>query len=276
MGEVYEAEDGDLRERVALKTVHPSVASEEGAIDRFKREIHLARKVTHPNVCRIFDVGYHAEADRTPIVFLTMELLEGETLSARLRRRGRLPVEEALPIARQSATALAAAHAAGVVHRDFKCENVFLVPRGESERVVVTDFGIARGGSDDAFGLTLTSAGGVVGTPAYMAPEQVAGETVTPAVDQYALGIVLFEMVTGDLPFKGETPISTAAKRLTEAALALDARPRARLGVVRGDRARARAPAGATLRLGARPRRRARGEADASDGRGAVRPVPAP
>ncbi|MCB9377696.1 MAG: protein kinase [Holophagales bacterium] len=218
MGEVYEAEDGDLRERVALKTVHPSVASEEGAIDRFKREIHLARKVTHPNVCRIFDVGYHAEADRTPIVFLTMELLEGETLSARLRRRGRLPVEEALPIARQSAAALAAAHAAGVVHRDFKCENVFLVPRGESERVVVTDFGIARGGSDDAFGLTLTSAGGVVGTPAYMAPEQVAGETVTPAVDQYALGIVLFEMVTGDLPFKGETPISTAAKRLTEAA----------------------------------------------------------
>jgi len=206
MGEVYEAEDAELRDRVALKTIHPAVALEEGAVERFKREIHLARKVTHPNVCRIFDLGQHVPAPGAePVLFFTMELLEGETLAARLARAGRLPLERALPIVRQCAAALAAAHAAGVIHRDF-------------ERAVVTDFGIARGGADDRFAMTLTSAGGVVGTPAYMAPEQVAGEAVTPAVDQFALGVVLYEMATGELPFRGDTPLATAAKRLTEPA----------------------------------------------------------
>lgn len=218
MGEVYEAEDSELRERLALKTIHPAVAAEAGAVERFKREIHLARRVTHPNVCRIFDVGYHASAPGAePIVFLTMELLEGETLAARLKRAGRLSAEAALPIARQMGAALEAAHAAGVVHRDFKSENVFLVPGPGGERAVVTDFGIARGGgSEDAFTMTLTAAGGVVGTPAYMAPEQVAGEPITPAVDQFALGVVVYEMLAGELPFRGDTPLSTAAKRLTE------------------------------------------------------------
>ena len=218
MGEVYEAEDVELRGRVALKTIHAAAAGESGAIERFKREIHLARRVTHPNVCRIFDVGFHELGpERPPVVFLTMELLEGETLATRLKRAGRLSPAAALPIARQLAAALGAAHEAGVIHRDFKTENVFLVPTKDGERAVVTDFGIARGG-DDRFHATLTADGNVVGTPAYMAPEQVEGGAVSPATDQYSLGVVLFEMLTGELPFRGDNPISTAARRLTEPA----------------------------------------------------------
>ena len=217
MGEVYEAEDLELRGRVALKTIHSAAAEEAGAIERFKREIQLARRVTHPNVCRIFDVGFHELAPgRPPLVFLTMELLEGETLAQRLRRAGKLSPAAALTLARQMADALGAAHRAGVVHRDFKTENVFLVPGSDGERVVVTDFGIARSG-DDRFAATLTSDGKVIGTPAYMAPEQIEGAPLTPAADQYAFGVVLFELVTGELPFRGENPIVTAARRLTEA-----------------------------------------------------------
>jgi TolB-like protein/Tfp pilus assembly protein PilF len=217
MGEVYEAEDLELAGRVALKTIHSGAAEESGAVERFKREIQLARAVTHPNVCRIFDVGYHEVAPGAPpIVFLTMELLHGETLAARLKRRGAFAPAEALPLARQMAEALAAAHEAGVVHRDFKSENVFLVPaKGGGERAVVTDFGIARGG-EEAGGPQLTSTGNVIGTPAYMAPEQIQGGPLGPAVDQYAFGVVLFEIVTGELPFQGDNPLATAARRLTE------------------------------------------------------------
>lgn len=217
MGEVYEAEDLELRQPVALKTVHPRDATHELAIERFKREISLARKVTHANVCRIYDVGYHARPDGSSVIFLTMELLEGETLSQRIRRQGVLSSAESLPIARQMIAALAAAHAAGVIHRDFKSENVFLVPAPEGTRVVVTDFGVARGTEHDQFAAQVTMADAAVGTPAYMAPEQIEGGTLTAAIDQYALGVVLFEMVTGDLPFAGDTPLATAVKRLTQA-----------------------------------------------------------
>ncbi len=217
MGEVYEAEDLELRQLVALKTVHPRDATHEVAIERFKREIYLARKVTHANVCRIYDVGYHAQPDGTSVIFLTMELLEGETLSHRIRRQGILHPAEGLPIARQMMSALAAAHAAGVIHRDFKSENVFLVPSPEGTRVVVTDFGVARGVEVDQFAAQVTVADAAVGTPAYMAPEQIEGGVLTAAIDQYALGVVLFEMVTGDLPFAGDTPLATAVKRLTQA-----------------------------------------------------------
>lgn len=217
MGEVYEAEDRELLQTVALKTVHPRDALHEVAIERFKREISLARKVTHANVCRIYDVGYHARPDGTSIIFLTMELLRGETLAQRIRRQGVLSPGEGLPIARQMIAALAAAHAAGVIHRDFKSENVFLEPAAEGTRVVVTDFGVARGTDQDQFAAQVTMADAAVGTPAYMAPEQIEGGTLTAAVDQYALGVVLFEMVTGDLPFSGDSPLATAVKRLTQA-----------------------------------------------------------
>lgn len=217
MGEVYEAEDLELRQAVALKTVHPRDATHEVAIERFKREIHLARRVTHANVCRIYDVGYHARPDGTSVIYLTMELLEGETLASRIRRQGTLSPAESLPIAHQMIAALSAAHAAGVIHRDFKSENVFLVPGPDGTRVVVTDFGVARGVEQDQFSAQVTIADAAVGTPAYMAPEQIEGGSLTAAIDQYALGVVLFEMVTGDLPFAGETPLATAVKRLTQA-----------------------------------------------------------
>ena len=220
MGEVYEAEDLLLRERVALKTVRHEVASDEKVIERFKREIQLARKVTHPNVCRIFDVGLHRlPGTRADLAFLTMELLEGETLAARLTRAGRLSPAEAAPLAVQMAAALDAAHSAGIVHRDFKSANVMLVGDGSASglglRAVVTDFGLARG-KQAATDPNITGDGGVVGSPSYMAPEQVEGKEVTGAADIYALGVVLYEMVTGRLPFVGDTPLSTAVMRLRE------------------------------------------------------------
>ncbi len=227
MGEVYEAEDLELGERVALKTIRPEIAKDEQAIGRFKREIHLARKVTHPNVCRIFDMFHHRPASpdlasrEGEITFLTMELLAGETLAERIRRQGRMTTTEALPLVCQMTEALTAAHKAGVIHRDFKSANVVLVPsqqEAEQLRTVVTDFGLARtiavGGSRGASVLRTV---GMVGTPAYMAPEQVRGLEITPAADIYAFGVVLYEMVTGTLPFPGDTPLSTAVRRLEEA-----------------------------------------------------------
>ncbi len=220
MGDVYEAEDLELRERVALKTVRPEIAADEPAIARFKREIQLARRVTHPNVCRIFDVEYHrTTAPEGAIAFLTMELLPGETLAERLRRVGRLSMAEALPLVSQMAAALAAAHKVGIVHRDFKSANVILVPsKEEGTHAVVTDFGLARGSvSGDSLTASISGTGGFVGTPAYMAPEQVEGGQISAAADIYALGVVMYEMVTGRQPFVGDTPLSTAVKRLKEA-----------------------------------------------------------
>src|ERR1700681_2576824 len=191
MGEVYEAEDLELKERGALKTVRWDVARDNLSVERFRREIQLARKGTHPNVCRIFDVSYHREEGAPEgTIFLTMELLLGETLSQRLRRAGPMLPGEALLIASQIAEALNAAHRVGVVHRDLKPGNVVLVEsRGGSSagtRAVVTDFGLARldSGADPAAGLAITLTGaGVVGTPAYLAPEQVEGGEITAAAD---------------------------------------------------------------------------------------------
>ena len=227
MGEVYEAEDVELRQEVALKTVSAHIGGDPAAIDRFKREIALARRVTHPNVCRIFDLGQHVlpplpdGRSLPPLTFLTMELLRGETLSQLLRRRGRLSIDQALPLIEQMAAALDAAHRAQIVHRDFKSENVFLVgAAGEEEgglRAVVTDFGVARGAdSSDRFAAQVTGLG-IVGTPAYMAPEQVENKEITAAADLYALGIVIYEMVTGRLPFESPNPLTAAVKRLKEA-----------------------------------------------------------
>jgi tetratricopeptide (TPR) repeat protein len=225
MGEVYEAEDLELGERVALKTIRPEIASDPRALERFKTEVHLARKVTHSSVCRIFDVFHHREETSGParpeVTFLTMELLRGETLAGRLAREGPMPAGEAFRLVEQMAGALEAAHRVGVIHRDFKCANVMLVPRagGLPEfRAVVTDFGLARRiPVADGSVVSETFSGAVAGTPAYMAPEQIEGGPITAATDVYALGVVMYEMLTGRQPFEGETPVAGMVKRLKEA-----------------------------------------------------------
>jgi tetratricopeptide (TPR) repeat protein/TolB-like protein len=218
MGELYEAEDLELHEHVALKAMRPEIASDEHANRRFRREVQLARQVTHPNICRIFDLFQHQPpGGRPPVVFVTMELLEGETVSDRLHRDGRFTAETALPLVAQMADALAAAHQAGIVHRDFKSSNVMLLNAkpGDAPRVVVTDFGIAYRADEAGAG-----AGGtmeVVGTPDYMAPEQLDGGDVAAATDIYALGVVMHEMVTGDRPFATNALFPATFRRLREA-----------------------------------------------------------
>jgi len=222
MGEVYEAFDETLDKPIALKTLRQRITNDPASRDRFKREILIAHRVTHPSVCRTFDAGV---ADGIP--YLTMELLRGETLAERLARTGRMTTADALPIIEQVAAGLSAAHQAGIVHRDFKGANVLLVETSAGgSRAVVSDFGIARVQGDAAVNAT----SGLLGSPAYMAPEQVEGRAVGPAADIYALGVVLYEMVTGELPFVGATPIVTAMKRLTDSprpprALAADLPP---------------------------------------------------
>jgi Tol biopolymer transport system component len=212
MGEVYEAQDLDLRERVALKTIRPELSANDQAMEHFRREIHLARKVTHPNVCRIFDLGRHHERTSTPsITFLTMELLDGETLEERLAREGRMTGEAAASIAGQVAGALAAAHGAGIVHRDLKPGNVILEARGDGGvRAVVTDFGLAC-----LAGEAPSSSEGaeqlVVGTAAYMSPEQAAGKETTPASDIFSFGLLLYELVTGRRALREGTFVAHAA-----------------------------------------------------------------
>jgi eukaryotic-like serine/threonine-protein kinase len=222
MGEVYEAEDIELHERVALKSIRGELLDDGRALDRFKREVHLARKVTHPNVCRIFDLFRQPASaaggdSRGPVAFVAMELLEGETLAEFLGRQPRLNVDEARPIALQIADGLGAAHSAGVLHRDFKPGNVLLVPSAKGVRAVITDFGLAlRSNAEVSLGASVTGAGEVLGTPAYMSPEQVEGKDLTPASDVYALGLVLYQMVTGTHAFEGTTPLSMAVRRIKE------------------------------------------------------------
>jgi serine/threonine protein kinase/tetratricopeptide (TPR) repeat protein len=223
MGEVYEAQDLELRESLAIKTIKPEVLQLPNALARFKREVHLARKVTHPNVCRVFDLfRYKSDANKPDSegVFISMELLTGESLSERIRR-GIFTPQEALPLIAQMAAGLAAAHHAGVVHRDFKPGNVVLVSERDSGRirVAITDFGLAfRSGGDASLTADFATASGIFGTPAYMAPEQIEGREVTSAADIYALGLVIHEMVTGLLPFASEPPLSMVAKRVHEPA----------------------------------------------------------
>ena len=217
MGDVYEARDEDLAIPVALKTLHWDVGREHEVVRCLKREVLLARAVGHPNVCRVYDLGRHGKAVGGQW-FLTMELLRGETLAERLRQPGRLSAEEMLPLVEQMGAGLGAAHRAGVVHRDFKSGNVMLVRGTAGERAVVTDFGVASAAAGSTIAVEKDRTQPIVGTPAYMAPEQVRGEEVGPAADIYALGVVLYEMVTGRLPFEGRTAIEVAKQRLSQAA----------------------------------------------------------
>jgi eukaryotic-like serine/threonine-protein kinase len=199
MGEVYEAWDLELKERVALKTIRPEVASDPAVIERFKREVRQARGISHPNVCRVYDLFSHGETSLHRIWFLTMELLEGETLLEALRRRSRMPVDDVSLLVEQLVAGLAEAHRLGIVHRDFKSGNVMLVIDGNAgrTRAVITEFGLALNLSTLPLG---TAGPGGEGTPDYMAPEQRQEGPVGFAADQYALGVVMCEMLTGHRP----------------------------------------------------------------------------
>jgi hypothetical protein len=215
MGTVYAAEDLEFEgELVALKTILAAGDDVDGVLTRFKKEIQLARRVAHPNVCRIFDVGYHATGAAQKAIFVSMEYVTGETLKTFIEHKGRLTEQEALPIIRDVAAALDATHAAGLIHRDVKSGNVMLANHGA--RAVLMDFGVACLSTPIAGEPSLTKTGAIVGTPSYMAPEQIEGTTLTAATDIYAFGIVIYEMITGRLPYEGDTPMSILAKRLRE------------------------------------------------------------
>jgi eukaryotic-like serine/threonine-protein kinase len=215
MGEVYEADDLELGETIALKTVLPAIAHDQKMLTLLKAEVQLSRKVTHPNVCRIFDLACHRDPSPNvpPIWFVTMELLRGHSLTREIQQAGKLPIDRVLPLAEQMASGLEAARRAGVVHGDFKSGNVLLVRGADNTvRAVITDFGLAR-----TLEAARDSRSARVGTPAYMAPEQVKGEALSPQTDVYSFGVVLYEMVTGQWPFNADSPERIAEKRLTEA-----------------------------------------------------------
>lgn len=212
MGEVYVAYDFELGELVAVKTLRAMMSVDARMITSFKQEVHLARLVTHPNVCRIFDIFWHHTIDGMTIAVLTMEYLAGETLLNRIHFSGPLVPSEALPIIRQIADGLDAAHRFGIIHRDFKSSNVMLIQQPDgTTRTVITDFGLA---SDQYASLNCSKdSDDIAGTPAYIAPEQLQNTPLTPAADIYAFGVVLFEMLTGHLPFRGGPGTLIALKR---------------------------------------------------------------
>ena len=212
MGVVFQAEDPDLQRLVALKAMLPSLAASDSAKQRFLREARAAAKIKHDHIVTIHQVGEDRGAP-----YLAMEFLEGEPLDDRLKREGKLPLADVLRIGREMAEGLAAAHARGLIHRDIKPANVWLEASpgrksGES-RVKILDFGLARAADDAA---NLTQSGAIVGTPAFMAPEQAQGKTVDPRCDLFSLGCVLYRMASGEAPFKGTDMISTLMAVATE------------------------------------------------------------
>jgi class 3 adenylate cyclase/cell division septation protein DedD len=203
VGVVYKVRDLETDEIVGLKILKPEIASDPAVQENFKRELCLSRKITHKNVCRIYDF---CRADG--VAYASMEFVEGESLLARLNRAGSVPVDEAIEIVRQICAGLREAHAQGIVHRDLKPANIML---DRSGTVKIMDFGVAR-----LIQGTGPMTGTIVGTPAYMAPEQAELKPVSAGTDIYALGLVLYEMVTGTPAFSGEPPVAVALKQIRE------------------------------------------------------------
>jgi serine/threonine-protein kinase len=204
MARVHRGRDRQLRRPVAVKVLAPPFDRDRSFVERFRREARAAAGLSHPNVVAVFDSG---SDDGTH--FIVTELVEGETLADRLRREGPMPQAEAIAVAVDICRALAAAHDRGLIHRDIKPGNVMLLPDG---RVKVVDFGIARAAGSD----TLTGTGVVLGSTAYLSPEQAGGQPVDQRADLYALGCVLYEMLTGHVPFRADTPIATMYRHVNE------------------------------------------------------------
>jgi serine/threonine-protein kinase len=211
MGVVYRARDERLQRRVAIKVLPPELAFQQDIRQRFTREAQTAARLSHPHIVPIHTVG-----EGQGLVYFVMGYVDGESVAARIRRRGQLPVEEARRIMKETADALSAAHSLSVIHRDIKPDNILL--EGTRGRVMVTDFGIAKALSSTT-GATLTGIGVAIGTPAFMSPEQAAGERdIDGRSDLYSLGIVTYQMLTGALPFSAPSVAGILMKQITEIA----------------------------------------------------------
>jgi serine/threonine protein kinase/Flp pilus assembly protein TadD len=206
MGRVYKAFDTEIKEKVALKLLNPEIATDQETVERFRNELKFARKIRHKNVCQMFDLNKEEGA-----LYITMEYVHGDDLKQLIRKVGHLSPGQALVVAKQVCEGLAEAHRLGVVHRDLKPHNIMVDDEGNAR---IMDFGIAR----SIRGKGVTGAGVMIGTPEYMSPEQVEGKEADKRSDIYALGVVLYEMLTGRVPFEGDTPLSVAYKHKNEPA----------------------------------------------------------
>ncbi|HXG98303.1 MAG TPA: serine/threonine-protein kinase [Gemmatimonadales bacterium] len=213
MGQVYLAEHVKMGRRSAIKVMNPSMVHDPDAVARFNREASNASRITHPNVCAIYDFGETPDG----LIYLAMEFIEGEPLTDLIEREGALPVPRAAAIFLQTADALQAAHDLGIVHRDLKPDNIMLSRRkGGGDTVKVVDFGIAKAVGGDEAGQKVTKTGLVVGTPEFMSPEQLSGDTLDGRSDLYSLALVLYRMLSGKLPFEATSVQETMIKRLTD------------------------------------------------------------
>lgn len=203
MADVFKAEDSILNRLVAIKRLHPQFAHDENFVERFRREAQSAARLNHPNIVNIYDWGRH-DGD----YFIVMEYMEGRNLKQLINKEGALPAEMAINILRRVCDALAFAHKNQIVHRDIKPHNIIITEDGA---VKVTDFGIARAGSS-----TMTQTGSILGTATYISPEQAQGAAVDKGSDVYSLGIVLYETLTGRVPFEGDSPVAVAFKQVHE------------------------------------------------------------
>jgi tetratricopeptide (TPR) repeat protein/tRNA A-37 threonylcarbamoyl transferase component Bud32 len=204
MGRVYKALDTKINEKIALKLLRPEIASDKKTIERFSNELKFARKIRHENVCQMYDLN-----EEKGTHFITMEFVSGEDLKSMIRMSGQLSIGTTISIAKQVCEGLTAAHKMGVVHRDLKPQNVMIDKEGKAR---IMDFGIAR----SVEGKGITGAGVMIGTPEYMSPEQVEGKEVDQRSDIYSLGVILYEMATGQVPFEGDTPFTIGVKHKSE------------------------------------------------------------
>ena len=202
---VYRAWDSNTGQVVAVKVMHPHLTSDAAYLERFRREAQLAASITHPNVVRVFEVGQEADAHYMVLEFLPVNLHD------LIQAQGEMPIERVVDLARQIAAGLEAAHQRGIIHRDIKPQNVLIGPAGEAK---LTDFGISRA-ADLA---TMTRTGTVMGTPHYMSPEQAQGHPVDIRTDIYSYGVMVYQMLTGEVPFDADTPFEIIRKNISERA----------------------------------------------------------